>query len=207
MLDFPVSLGTYQFPARPEDPCLLHLERVPCQPGLPARDQQIAGRQELLTTTFQDFERNIRGQLGRVLSPGGFDPARDIEAITVNRWPHGYAYEYNSLYDPDWPPGSTALRDWPATVRKDFDCEFRRRGARVHGRGDQPGVSSRSRSRGTREGQISLRVSRGNRVRVPRCPSPCRSRRDARRGASGGESTPAQRGVRECDRRGALTSA
>ena len=38
-----------------------------------------------------------------MLSPGGFDPARDILAITVNRWPHGYAYEYNSLYDPDWP--------------------------------------------------------------------------------------------------------
>jgi spermidine dehydrogenase len=103
-LDFPVSMGAYQFPSRPEDPCLLHLERVPCQPGLPARDQQIAGCQELLTTTFQNFERNIRSQLGRVLSPGGFDPARDIEAITVNRWPHGYAYEYNSLFDPDWPP-------------------------------------------------------------------------------------------------------
>jgi spermidine dehydrogenase len=103
-LDFPVSMGTYHFPSKPEDPCLLHLERVPCQPGLPARDQQIAGRQELLTTTFQTFERQIRSQLGRALSPGGFDPARDIEAITVNRWPHGYAYEYNSLYDPDWSP-------------------------------------------------------------------------------------------------------
>ena len=40
-----------------------------------------------------------------MLSDGGFDPARDIEAITVNRWPHGYAYEYNSLYDPVWPAG------------------------------------------------------------------------------------------------------
>jgi len=26
-------------------------------------------------------------------------------AITVNRWPHGYAPEYNSLFDPDWPEG------------------------------------------------------------------------------------------------------
>jgi spermidine dehydrogenase len=50
-------------------------------------------------------ERNIRGQSGRVLGDGGFDPAGDIEAITVNRWPHGYAYEYNSLYDPVWPAG------------------------------------------------------------------------------------------------------
>ena len=41
-------------------------------------------------------------QLGRVLG-GGFDPARDIVAIIVNRWPHGYAYSYNSLYDPmEW---------------------------------------------------------------------------------------------------------
>ena len=56
------------------------------------------------TTKFETFERNIRDQLaGRC--GGGFDPARDIQAITVNRWPHGYAYEYNSLYDPEWPPG------------------------------------------------------------------------------------------------------
>jgi spermidine dehydrogenase len=103
-LDFPVSMGEYHFPANPDEPCLLHLERVPCQPGLPARDQQIAGRQELLTTTFATFERNIRTQLGGILSPAGFDPASDIQAITVNRWPHGYAYEYNSLYDPNWPP-------------------------------------------------------------------------------------------------------
>lgn len=102
-LDFPVSMGEYQFPSNPAEPCLLHLERVPCKPSLPARDQQRAGRQELLTTTFAVFERHIREQLGAMLSPGGFDPARDIQAITVNRWPHGYAYEYNSLYDPNWP--------------------------------------------------------------------------------------------------------
>jgi spermidine dehydrogenase len=51
---------------------------------------------------FPTFERNIRGLLGRILSAGGFDPAHDIQAITVSRWPHGYAYEYNSLFDPNW---------------------------------------------------------------------------------------------------------
>ena len=51
-------------------------------------------------TTFETFERNIRDQLGRTLAGGGFDPARDIEAITVNRWPHGYTYNYNTLSDP-----------------------------------------------------------------------------------------------------------
>ncbi|HET7441436.1 MAG TPA: hypothetical protein VFJ47_09050 [Terriglobales bacterium] len=54
---------------------------------------------------FATFERNIREQLARVLGGGGFDAARDIVAITVNRWRHGYAYEYNPLWDPDWAPG------------------------------------------------------------------------------------------------------
>jgi len=61
------------------------------------------GRADLLATTFETFERNIRDQLGRTLEGGGFDPARDIEAITVNRWPHGYAYSYDTLNDPiEW---------------------------------------------------------------------------------------------------------
>jgi NAD(P)-binding Rossmann-like domain len=62
-----------------------------------------AGREELLRTSFAAFEREIRGQLGCTLAPGGFDPARDITAITVNRWPHGYAPEYNPLFDADVP--------------------------------------------------------------------------------------------------------
>jgi spermidine dehydrogenase len=40
-----------------------------------------------------------------MLGSGGFDPDRDVEALTVNRWSHGYAYEYNSLFDPEWAPG------------------------------------------------------------------------------------------------------
>jgi spermidine dehydrogenase len=99
-LDFPVSLGDYQFPSSPDESCLLHLLRTPCKPGLACKDQYRAGRYELVSTTFETFERNVRDQLGRVLSAGGFDPARDTQAITVNRWPHGYAYEYNSLFEP-----------------------------------------------------------------------------------------------------------
>ena len=102
-MDFPVSMGEYKFTGNSDEPCVLHLERVPCKPGLPARQQQVAGRTELFQTPYDTFERNIRSQLGRMLGGGGFDPARDIQAITVNRWPHGYAYEYNSLYDPEWP--------------------------------------------------------------------------------------------------------
>jgi spermidine dehydrogenase len=86
---------------------LVRMTRTPCSPGMSARTQQTAGRYDLLSTTFSTFERNIRDQLGRVLGGGGFDPARDIVAITVNRWPHGYAYEYNPLWDPDWPKGQS----------------------------------------------------------------------------------------------------
>jgi len=99
-LDFPVSMGEYRFPSSPRESCLLHLLRTPCKPGLPCKDQYRAGRWDLLATPFDTFERNIREQLGRMLAGGGFDPAGDIEAITVNRWPHGYAYEYNPLFEP-----------------------------------------------------------------------------------------------------------
>jgi spermidine dehydrogenase len=101
-LDFPVSIGQYQFPSNPDEPMVLFLLRTPCKPGLPMRDQYRAGRIELMATPFSQFERNIRDQLARMLGGAGFDPARDIEAITVNRWAHGYAYTPNSLFDPDW---------------------------------------------------------------------------------------------------------
>ncbi len=101
-LDLPVSIGGYQCTRKPEDPILVHMMKTPCKPGLPARDQHRLGRYELFTTEFETMERNIRDQLARTLGPGGFDPARDITAITVNRWPHGYAYEYNSLWDEFW---------------------------------------------------------------------------------------------------------
>jgi len=104
MLDFPVSLGAYQFPSRPEEPMVLFMLRTPCQAGLPRREQYRMGRFELIGTPFSDFERNIREQLNRMLAPAGFDAARDIAAITVNRWAHGYAYEYDSLSDPQWAP-------------------------------------------------------------------------------------------------------
>ena len=104
-LDQAVDVGEYKSPRTPEEPILLRMLRTPCQPGLPARDQQRMGRYDLLGTPFETFERSIRDQLARVLGAGGFDPARDIDAITVNRWPHGYAYEYNPLWDPDWPAG------------------------------------------------------------------------------------------------------
>ncbi len=104
-LDLPVSIGGYHCSRSPEEPMVVHMSRFPCLPGLPARSQHRAGRAELFTTTFRTMERSIRDQLARMLGPGGFDPAHDITAITVNRWPHGYSYEYNSLWDKFWLEG------------------------------------------------------------------------------------------------------
>jgi spermidine dehydrogenase len=104
-LDFPVSLGKYQFPSKPEEPAVLFMLRTPCKPGLPVRDQNRAGRAELLQTPYSKFERNIREQLGRMLGGAGFDPARDIEGIIVNRWAHGYAFTPFGLDLPQWKMG------------------------------------------------------------------------------------------------------
>ena len=118
----PITLGTYDPPRSPADPIILSLGDgggvlswepmvrglrggKPIPPGTPVRDQMRAVQQGLLETSFEDFERRIREQMARVLSPAGFDPARDIEAIMVNRWPHGYALATNTLFDPVWPPG------------------------------------------------------------------------------------------------------
>jgi spermidine dehydrogenase len=104
-MDFPVSIGSYKFTQKSDESCVLHLQYVPVGPGKTAREKQRTGRMKMLATSFATFERNIRDQLARILGTGGFDAANDIQAITVNRWPHGYAYEYNSLFDPVWPAG------------------------------------------------------------------------------------------------------
>jgi spermidine dehydrogenase len=104
-LDLPVSIGGYECPKNPDEPVVVHMMKAACKPGRPARDQHKIGRIQLYTTTFETYERNIREQLARMLGPGGFDPQRDILEITVNRWPHGYSYEYNSLFDKFWLEG------------------------------------------------------------------------------------------------------
>ena len=104
-LDFPVSMGGYQFASSPEQPTVLHGACVPAFPdlGLTARDQHIAGRKRLYDTSFAELERDIVRQLSGALDAGGFDAERDIAGLTVNRWPHGYAYEYNDYSDPpEW---------------------------------------------------------------------------------------------------------
>lgn len=106
MLDFPVSLGDYRFSTGPDEPIVLHMSRaMATYPGRAPREQSRLGRQELLATSFETIEREIRTHLAGLLGAAGFDPARDIEAIVVNRWPHGYAFEPSPLFDPEYGPG------------------------------------------------------------------------------------------------------
>jgi spermidine dehydrogenase len=100
-LDFPVSIDGYRFSAGPSEPICIHLYHTPCaaNQGLDMRQQYRAGRARLYTMKFDDFEREIRDELARMLGPAGFDFDRDATAITVNRWPHGYAYSPTTLYD------------------------------------------------------------------------------------------------------------
>ena len=102
-LDFPVSMGGYRHSQNPDEPIVVHLTHVPGAPnsGLDARAQFHIGQAKLFAMTFADFEDRIRDQLDRMLGPGGFDSRHDIAAITVNRWPHGYSYVQNSLFDGD----------------------------------------------------------------------------------------------------------
>ena len=117
-IDFPVSIGDYRFADTPDDPVLLHFSAVVNggEPGSSSREQAAAGRRRLMAISFETMERELRDVLQRALGPHGFEAARDIEAITINRWSHGYAYEYMRPWDRFWPDGplpiTHARRGW-----------------------------------------------------------------------------------------------
>jgi spermidine dehydrogenase len=95
-LTYPLRFADYSSARSPDQPMTIHMYRIPLPGDLSAGEQFRAGRYDLLGTSFETFERNIRAQLGGMLGDGGFDPARDIKGITVNRWPHGYAVGYDA---------------------------------------------------------------------------------------------------------------
>jgi len=112
-LDYPVSMGGYEYPTNLNDAGLIHMYGMFCKRGLSPREAARVGRQVLLKASYDHLERSIRDLLARTLKEGGFDPASDIEAITVNRWAHGYSIEYVSPWDnafyPNGPlPGEAA---------------------------------------------------------------------------------------------------
>jgi len=102
-LDPGTTIGGYKGVTTSDEPIIVRMTASPNQPGLPRKEQNRAGQKQLLSMTFEQYEYEIRNHLSRMLSGGGFDPASDIVGITVNRWPYGYAYTYDTLADPFMP--------------------------------------------------------------------------------------------------------
>lgn len=102
------SSGGYKPPRGPEDPMAVFMMASPTpapKGNEHIRDLYRLGRFEVYTTSFATYEQQIRDQLQALLGAHGFDHKTDIRAITVNRIPHGYAYKYSALHDPEWPEG------------------------------------------------------------------------------------------------------
>jgi spermidine dehydrogenase len=102
-LDTPLSIGGYESVRNSDQPAVVQMVRNPHMPGLPRREQNRLGRAAMLATPFEYIEAQVREQLDRVLGPGSFDSSKDVLGLTVNRWPHGYAYAYDTIGDPDVP--------------------------------------------------------------------------------------------------------
>jgi spermidine dehydrogenase len=74
----------------PDSPTVLTIKVLFASPGLPIGEQGARGRAQLFSTSFKQYERLFREQLGDMFAPGGFDPRRDIAGIILNRWGHAY---------------------------------------------------------------------------------------------------------------------
>jgi spermidine dehydrogenase len=109
-LDYPVSLGAYKRSQTPDEPMVLHMCYVHHDLEHKGPELWREGRRRLLTTPFSVFEQHVKDQLDQALRGAGFDAGRDVRAITVNRWPHGYAYSPGLLWEPDWK--SDAEKPW-----------------------------------------------------------------------------------------------
>jgi spermidine dehydrogenase len=102
------TTGGFQPPAGPDDPMVIYMLGVPSielADGETSRELLLRARHQVYATTFDTYEKEIRDQLQGLLGEHGFNHETDILAITVNRWPHGYAYEYLQLDDPTWEEG------------------------------------------------------------------------------------------------------
>ena len=105
-LDYPVDMGAYKHPRDPKKPICLHLIGSPLRLNpkeldttqLTARDLSRLTRHALLETPFSTLEQMTLSHLQEMLGGAGFKKS-DVLGITLNRWGHCYAYNYNSLFD------------------------------------------------------------------------------------------------------------
>ena len=101
MLDYPVSMGSYQFPEQTDEPMIIHMVRIPAPyaKGKDSREACQMGRREIWGKSFADLEKEAVDQLTEIFSLAHETMENNILAITINRWSHGYSYGENVLYD------------------------------------------------------------------------------------------------------------
>ena len=91
-MDFPVSMGGYEYTKTPDDPCVIQMISCPYGTVGDTRLEQFReARYRMLTLQFDDYEQEIRRHLSGMLPEKLFDFDRDVASISVNRWAHGYA--------------------------------------------------------------------------------------------------------------------
>jgi spermidine dehydrogenase len=103
-----VTLGDYRPASDGDEPVVMFMGHMPAPKGdanRSARELSRLGRHKVYATPFSEYEQAIRTQLNDMFGRYGFNADRDVQAITVNRWSHGYAYEYMELHDPKWEKG------------------------------------------------------------------------------------------------------
>jgi spermidine dehydrogenase len=100
-----VNVADYHPEWRAEDACVMQFYAglgIEVPAGTPVAEMTRLTRLWLLEQSFEDFEREIRSVLNGIYGEAGFNAADDILAITVNRWPHGYARDHVDMEDSDW---------------------------------------------------------------------------------------------------------
>jgi spermidine dehydrogenase len=92
LMDFPVSMGGYEFTKSPDEPCVIQMISCPYGKfGAPILEQFREARYRMLSLQFKDYEQEIKRHLSGMLPRELFDFDRDVASISVNRWAHGYA--------------------------------------------------------------------------------------------------------------------
>jgi len=92
LMDFPVSMGGYEYTRTSDDPCVIQMISCPYGKfGEPRREQFREARYRMLGSQFKDYEHEIRSHLSGMFPSELFDFDRDVASISVNRWAHGYS--------------------------------------------------------------------------------------------------------------------
>jgi spermidine dehydrogenase len=93
-------VGDYRPPLDPDKPNLFTFYVPFNQYGLSLVEQGHVGRAKLFSTSYRMYETQIRQQMTTLFGSAGFEPARDIAGIVMNRWGHAYCNAGPGFYTP-----------------------------------------------------------------------------------------------------------